>query len=292
MKIMEAEIEVLQQGLFSSIQDEGRFNFMKYGVPMSGPMDRRAAKIANLVLNNPSNAAVMEITQTGPVLKFSDCTQIAVSGADLSAGINGQSILNNRAFKVEPGDILEFGKRKTGCRSYLAIAGGFQTESFLNSKSWYEGITTPYKLEKGFKLRYNSLQESSLETNSALKIDWQYLKQQEISVYPGLEFYLLSGQQQEALTSTSFSIDRNNNRMAIQLQELVGNQLKPLLTGPVLPGTVQLAPSGKLIILMRDCQTTGGYPRVLQVSEEGQDVLAQKVIGDKISFKMQELPFL
>lgn len=289
---MEAEIEVLQQGLFSSIQDEGRFNFMKYGVPMSGPMDRRAAKIANLVLNNPSNAAVMEITQTGPVLKFSDCTQIAVSGADLSAGINGQSILNNRAFKVEPGDILEFGKRKTGCRSYLAIAGGFQTESFLNSKSWYEGITTPYKLEKGFKLRYNSLQESSLETNSALKIDWQYLKQQEISVYPGLEFYLLSGQQQEALTSTSFSIDRNNNRMAIQLQELVGNQLKPLLTGPVLPGTVQLAPSGKLIILMRDCQTTGGYPRVLQVSEEGQDVLAQKVIGDKISFKMQELPFL
>lgn len=285
---MEAEIEVLEPGLFSTIQDEGRFHFRKFGVPVSGPMDRKAAKIANLVLNNPSDAAVMEITQQGPVLKFSGSTQIAVSGADLSAEINGQVISNNRAYEVGTGDILKFGRRKIGCRSYLAIAGGFQTSSFLNSKSWYEGISDYFRIEKGHKIKFNFLQESSWGTNSAIKMDWQYLQQQEVLVFPGPEFHLLSKQQQEILSSTEFSIDRNNNRMAIQLQELVQNQLEPILTGPVLPGTVQLTPSGKLIILMRDCQTTGGYPRVLQVSENGQDILAQKVMGDKISFKMQE----
>lgn len=289
---MEAEIQVLEPGLYSTIQDKGRFHFMKYGVPMSGPMDKIASKIANLILNNSSNAAVMEITQTGPVLKFSNHTQIAVSGADLSAEINGNSILNNKAYRIFPGDILRFGKRKYGCRSYLAVSGGFQTETFLASRSWYEGITDHYKLEKGLKLKYLIREETFLRTNSALKIDRQHLIQQEISVFPGPEFNLLSGPQQKFLSSSLFAVDRNNNRMAIQLQGLLENEMDPIITSPVLPGTVQLTPSGRLIILMRDCQTTGGYPRVLQVSEEGQNILAQKVIGDKISFNIKQVPVL
>jgi allophanate hydrolase subunit 2 len=68
------------------------------------------------------------------------------------------------------------------------------------------------------------------------------------------------------------------------LNETIPNTLPSILTSAVLPGTVQLTPSGKLIILMRDCQVTGGYPRVLQVSEESINRLSQKITGDKIQF--------
>ena len=77
--------------------------------------------------------------------------------------------------------------------------------------------------------------------------------------------------------------------MAIQLKEVLTNKLSPIITGPVLPGTVQLTPSGKLIVLMRDCQTTGGYPRVLQLSEVGINSIAQKVVGDMLRFELNKI---
>ena len=95
---------------------------------------------------------------------------------------------------------------------------------------------------------------------------------------------MLRNEEKEALFQKEFSIDQNNNRMAIQLKEELINNLDPIITGPVLPGTVQLTPSGKLIVLMRDCQTTGGYPRVLQLSSSGMDVISQKATGGKVIF--------
>src|SRR5680860_1641904 len=94
---MKAEIEVLQPGLFSSIQDVGRNRFLKYGVPMSGVMDLYAAKMANLILQNKPDSAVLEITQMGPKLKFSDPVKIAIFGASLSPKINNLKIENNKA---------------------------------------------------------------------------------------------------------------------------------------------------------------------------------------------------
>lgn len=74
--------------------------------------------------------------------------------------------------------------------------------------------------------------------------------------------------------------------MAYQLEETIENDLEPIITSSVLPGTVQLTPSGKLIILMRDCQTTGGYPRILQLQENGINSLAQKIMGQSLYIKL------
>ena len=74
--------------------------------------------------------------------------------------------------------------------------------------------------------------------------------------------------------------------MAYQLEGVFYNELDPILTSLVLPGTVQLTPAGNLIILMRDCQTTGGYPRILQLEESSIDTLAQKYMGQKIKFQL------
>lgn len=281
---MKAEVEVLQPGLFSTIQDFGRRGFQKYGVPLSGVMDRIALKTANLILQNQADAAVMEITQMGPKLKFSASTKIVISGADLSPKLNDEEIKNNEVVKINDGDILSFGKPEMGMRAYLAILNGFKTEKVLGSRSWYEDLTGNYKLEKGMKLQYEASEEEKYETHAAIRFDNAYLNSEEIEVFPGPEYDKLPETLKNHLQQSRFSIDKNNNRMAIKLSEILENELEPIITAPVLPGTVQLTPGGKLIVLMRDCQTTGGYPRVLQLSEKGINMMAQKKAGDKIRF--------
>ncbi|WP_026837990.1 biotin-dependent carboxyltransferase family protein [Gillisia sp. JM1] len=283
------KIEVLHPGLYSSLQDLGRHNFLKYGVPQSGVMDSYAAKKANLILSNSEAAPVLEITQLGPKLKFSEPTQLSICGAYLNPKINESVVWNNRILSLEKGDVLSFGKRDIGCRAYIAINGGFISKKVLGSYSWYNGITKFEMLKKGSTIKYSSLMRSLNSLNASVKVMDEYLNENVIQVFPGPEYELLSSFQQKVLMESAFHIDINNNRMAIQIKEPLDNDLDPIITGPVLPGTVQLTPSGKLIVLMRDCQTTGGYPRVLQLSENGINTIAQKVIGDQILFELIEI---
>jgi len=281
---MKAEIEVLQPGLFSTIQDEGRHGFLKYGVPMSGPMDTDSFHLANLILNNKPGSAVLEITQMGPVLKFLNTGYIVITGANLTPRINKIEIRNLVPYPINAGDQLSFGGRKTGCRCYLGISGGFRTQKVFGSQSWYEGITSHFHLQKGMRLEYNG--GSILPSGHASVKNKAFdLINEEIEVFPGPEHDRMPQMLKMKILGNKFRIDKQNNRMATQLEEIVPNSLTPIITGPVIPGTVQLTPSGKLIILMRDCQTTGGYPRILQLSEKGLNSLAQKVQGDLIFFK-------
>ncbi|TBW26811.1 biotin-dependent carboxyltransferase family protein [Gramella sp. KN1008] len=282
---MKQEIEVLQPGLFSCIQDLGRFGYQKYGVPQSGVMDRYAMRLCNLILGNPQEAAVMEITFQGPQLKFGAPALICICGADLSPQLNRNPLPMGEMIHVSAGEVLSFGNRQSGFRAYLGIKGGFKSEMLMGSRSWYEGLTEHLRLKKGMRLIFDSGEAGNRETHSHLKIDLDYLQSTEIEAYPGPEFEKLSRQEQKNLLQDSFSIHKSSNRMAIQMVETFENQLESIITGPVVPGTVQLTPSGKLIVLMKDCQTTGGYPRVLQLSEIGQQVLSQKMPGEKIRFR-------
>lgn len=280
-----AEIEVLHPGLFSTIQDEGRFGFRKYGVPVSGAMDQHSAALANLLLQNDPGAAVLEITLQGPHLKFSEDTQIVITGARLSPLLEGNTLENNHIYSVKAGQSLKFGKRISGYRAYLAVKHGFASKEILESRSWCPGITPHHRLEKGMKLGYQPVQETSRIQFSAVKQDG-YFASEVIKVYPGPEYELLNDSEKKAFKNYHFSVGRDSNRMGIQFEQKLQNSLEPIITGPVLPGTVQLTPSGILIALMRDGQTTGGYPRIFQISEVGMDVLAQKLPGEKIQLKL------
>ncbi len=288
LKFMKPEIEVLQPGLFSTIQDFGRFGFQKYGVPHSGVMDRYAGKLCNLILGNEENSAVMEITMQGPQLKFSASTRVCISGADLSASLNGNPVHRNQIIEISQDDILRFGKRNSGFRAYIGIPGGFDTEKIMGSRSWYEGLTDNFRLLKGMKINYDLQDLSQIKSNSTVKTDDSYFYQSEIEVFPGPEFSFLSKEKEMILFKSEFTIAETSNRMAIQIKEPFVNDLKPIITGPVMPGSVQLTPSGNIIILARDCQTTGGYPRILQLSEKGLQVLSQKLPGEKIAFRKVE----
>jgi len=278
-------IKVLHPGFYTTIQDLGRKDYQYLGVPVSGAMDLEASRIANAILGNDEKCAVLEITMVGPKLEFTCDTAISITGANLSPNLNGIKINNYIAINVKKGDILSFDRLNMGFRSYLAISGGFQTEFVLNSRSMYKGLTSTFQLQKDDILKIET-QTSSSNKYASIKANISYLDNHIIEVFKGPEFENLNAIQITTLFSKEFTISKENNRMAYQLNEFVVNNFEDIITSLVLPGTVQLTPSGKLIILMRDCQTTGGYPRVLQLSEASINVLAQKFTGNKIKFRL------
>ncbi len=286
-KARSSMVKVIKTGFYSSIQDLGRIGFQHYGVPYSGAMDRYSATMANAVLGNDENAAVIEMTMTGATLQFYGNANICISGADMSPKINSNQVQLYKNIAVKTGDVLSFGKLNYGFRCYLAISGGFKTEKVMRSRSMYKGITNSFYLRINDELPVSDFIEINSK-HARVKVNANHFNTNEIEVYKGPEFDLLSKEQQEKLFSKPFKISKENNRMAYQLEDTLDNSLQPIITSLVLPGTVQLTPSGKLIVLMSDCQTTGGYPRILQLKESSISVLAQKFTGQNISFKLLE----
>lgn len=281
-------IKVQKTGFYSTIQDFGRHGYQEYGVPYSGVMDEYSAAVANVLLGNEERSAVMEITMMGPVLEFQCNATICISGADISPKLNHNSIKLNKAITLKSGDLLSFGKLNYGFRAYLAVLGGFKTEKVMRSRSMYQGITKQYVIAKNDALLIDASENDFDEQLATVKIDKTHFDSLIIDVLKGPEFEMLSKTQKDALFSKPFIVSKNNNRMAYQLTETLSNNLDSIITSSVLPGTVQLTPSGKLIVLMRDCQTTGGYPRILQLKESSINVLAQKFADSEISFNFSK----
>ena len=279
-------INVLQAGFYSTIQDLGRLDFQEYGVPISGVMDIYSTKIANALVGNDESKAVLEITMTGPRLEFTDNSLIGLAGAEMSPMLNGKRISMNIATSVNKGDILSFDKLKYGFRTYLSISGGFSKTQVLGSRSMYKNITQRPNLIKGDVLEFHQSNKYKKTTNAAIKIDKNHFDNNVIDVFRGPEFDKLNKHLIHQLLSQEFTIAKENSRMAYQLEETLSNKLDSIITSLVLPGTIQLTPSGKLIVLMRDCQTTGGYPRVLQLKESSINRLSQKFTGYKIKFHL------
>ncbi|WP_157717183.1 biotin-dependent carboxyltransferase family protein [Formosa sp. Hel1_31_208] len=271
--------------MYDTIQDLGRYECQQYGVPYSGVMDRYSASLANTIVGNDANAAVIEITMYGPRLKFHSNTVICITGADMSPSLNSSSIKMNSIITVTAGDVLHFGTLIYGCRSYLSVFGGFQTKLVLASRSWYKQVTTSDILKKGDLVPITEKAADKTTAFATVKINKNHFETQFIDVYKGPEFGLLGHELQAQLEHLDLSISKDSNRMAYQFNERLPNMMTPIITSLVMPGSVQFTPSGQLIVLMRDSQTTGGYPRILQCSESAIDILAQKVFGEKIRFK-------
>ncbi len=280
-------IEVLSPGLLSTFQDRGRRRYRKFGVPLSGAMDAYSAGLANMLLDNPEDTPVFEFSLQGPTLKFNCSTLISLTGADMSPTINGKAVDRNKAIAVKGGDQLSFGKLISGCRSYLAVKGGFECEKILESCSYYPGISDNNILKTGMSINISGQRHQS-EIHASVKIDEDHLASIQIEVQRGPEFEWLSTDQQALLFEKDFKVGSANNRMGYQLEGALFKIEKgfDMLTAITIPGTVQLTPFGHPIVLMRDCQTTGGYPRILQLTEGGINRLAQKKTNDLIRFQL------
>ncbi|MEK9613649.1 MAG: allophanate hydrolase subunit 2 family protein, partial [Flavobacteriaceae bacterium] len=149
-------IEILNTGMYTSVQDIGRHEFQSIGVPISGAMDQTAFSWANLILNNPIHSAVLEMCFKGPKIRFHKESCIAITGALMNPKLNGEAIGMYKPIKIKEGDILAFGNATQGCRTYLAVTGGIQTPEVLGSKSQFKGITSSERIVKRSLLPINS----------------------------------------------------------------------------------------------------------------------------------------
>jgi len=280
-------IKVLKSGFYTTIQDKGRVGFASLGVPVSGAMDSYSSDLANRILNNSLDCAFLEITLGGCKLQFLSKTTMCISGGDFSPTINNQPILLNSKISIQENDILSFGKVNFGVCCYLAVKRGIQSDIKLGSRSSFKNITPNFLLKSGDYLPISNLKVDLGTTSSQVKVNKNHFESKIMECFRGPEFEALDIHQQKILFETEFSVSKDINRMGYKLNEILENNIPSILTSAVLPGTVQLTPSGKLIVLMRDCQVTGGYPRVLHVSEESINRLSQKMTGDKIQFVLQ-----
>lgn len=279
---------ILKTGPGTSIQDLGRMGFGQYGIPISGVMDSISMKWVNHLLKNLENEAVIEISQPGFKIKFEAQTTICIAGAKSTISINGVIVGSEGLLSIDNGDILEIGQINVGARIYLGIKYGINIPKILNSKSSYSGITELGMLKKGNQIAYYSDQREQEHLRANVKFPRNWMESRIVKAYPGPEWKALKKEEQSLILNTSFSLSTQQNRMAFQLEELIPNELKELATAPVYPGTIQLTSGGKMIILMKDAQVTGGYPRVLQLPEDSISQLAQKRPKDKISFILED----
>ncbi len=285
------EIEILSTGLYDTLQDEGRPGYQSQGVPLGGAMDRQAAALANQLVGNPLHTPVIESTLLGPSVRFHGPAQIALTGARIHPKLNGQAIPTYSTVSAAPGAVLTVGGMQSGCRAYLAVRGAWQVRKWLGSCSpppYPSDLLTPEsRLKPGQRLQvqaYSAIAARSIDPEDQP----DFPEAPTINLFPGPEWAAFSPAAAALLQSQPFTITKDANRMGLRLQENLPDtsRLPSLLSSAVLPGTVQVPPSGHPIILMADAQTTGGYPRMAQARAHDLPVLAQCRPGDQIRFRL------
>ena len=283
---------VKKPGLFTTVQDLGRYGFQKFGVPVSGAMDTYSYTAANLLVGNRIEDACLELTLLGPRLEFHNKAQIAITGADLSPSINDEEATSWRSFQISEGDVLTFGRPKSGCRAYLAIRGGIDVPLVLGSRSTYSrgkfGGFNGRKLEAEdtikicepptmLKFNYALPKELIPQDNRIMKI--------EVILGPQSEYF--ARESLETLRSNFYVISVDSDRMGYRLDgPSVRHKTSDMISDAIPTGAVQIPKDGKPIIMMRDSQTTGGYPKIAVVTTPDISRLGQAKPKDKISFKI------
>ncbi|MBZ9626703.1 allophanate hydrolase [Psychroflexus sp. CAK1W] len=273
-------------GLYSTLQDEGRREGMPQGIPISGAMDLHLYRFANQILDNPEGCACIEFFQQGLELELGVPTFLCVAAIGGVITLNEAKVDVNSILKAKAGDVLAIKELAKGSWGYVAVREGFESRSLLGSQSFYKALNK-HRFEKNDKVMFSDFEGESGGDYPQLDVD--YYKDSTLDVYKGPEFHKLSETLQYQLCNAKFSLSKSQNRMAYEISERLGNELEEIVTGPVLPGTVQFTPEGKMIVLMRDAQVTGGYPRILQLSESAINLLSQMRTKTRFSFNLTEI---
>ena len=275
---------VLKPGIFTSFQDLGRSGMRKYGIAYAGAMDTISAINANILCGNPPDSTVIECTYKSPLIRMLMPTTIAVCGYDVSLIVDGIEQKEN-TYHCKEGDVIKININK-GARGYFAFKGGFDIPSVQGSTST-DTISKIGGMMITSKMDLHCLEHTSSDTHSLLvKPDYG---SNIIYMHRGPEYYLLSNAAQKAFLKQEWVITSKSSRMSYMLD---GKPIKfkhnPMLSSPVLPGTIQLLPSGFPVILANDSQTTGGYSRVGIIEAKSYQVLSQKMPGEKIRLSLLE----
>ena len=282
------KITVENAGFLTTIQDEGRTGFQASGVSPAGPMDHRSFHIANIIVGNEIGAPALEATITGPVLRFSEDTSIAVTGADLSPKLNGRPVQMYRSIRITAGDVLSFGKRNYGCRTYIAFAGGLKETEIMGSCA--TDIKNTLGGHEGRALKAGDEIYADANTGSGKNIEMpaEVFNDRDITVR------VVLGPQDDRFTRRGIRRFLNYSAVVTDQCDRQGIRLdrEPLefvtdcniISDGISFGAVQVAGDGKPIILLADRQSVGGYTKIANVIYADLPKLAQVMPGCRIRF--------
>ena len=280
-----SKIKIIEPGFFSTIQDIGRIGYRHKGVPLSGPMDKKAFEFAHKLVGNDYQKCLIETTLKGPTLLIEGKVKLAYSGAPMDVYLNEDKMLINKPFECNLGDIVKFGNCISGVRTYISFKGGLKVSSVLGSGSYYFPVTKKKIIEKGDNFSIDSKSESIKYDLNDLLAKGYYLRDN-LHVSKGPDWDTIPSDVKEQLFKQSFTIGIND-RMGYHLlgDDKLKNRIN-LKSSAIIPGTIQLTSKGVLLASMADGQVTGGYPRALILDEFSMSILAQKRRGEKISFEI------
>lgn len=283
-------LEVIDGGFLTTVQDEGRTGYRQFGVPVSGAMDDYAYRLANKLVGNTSNMPVLEMTLNGGGYRFKTNAIIAVTGAEMNPQLNGEKFAMNAPCHINPGDVLTFDFCEKGCRSYLAIRGKLDVQEVMGSCSTF--LTAKFggfegrALQEGDVLKWNEPEESFTHHEVPKERIPYYSSKVELRILEGPEWDWLSESQKTHFLNTLFDVNPDSNRMGVRLK---GDNIQPkkgqMVSGPVLPGIIQLPENGRPIIIMKDGQAVGGYPRIAKVADADLWRAGQLWSGMQLSFR-------
>ena len=278
-------IEVLTPGFHTTVQDLGRTGYRHIGVSVSGALDRQALMLANRLVANADNAAGLELTTGTLELKFHRDAWFSLTGAHYEIKIGSREIWHGWRSKINAGETLTLRGPKSGMRAYLAVDGGIDVPITLGSRSTltaaelggHQGRT----LKVGDRIPLGDKRSLSKPIGAV-----QRGYSNEVRALPGPEMALFTQESRKVFWSSLWQVSNDSNRMGARLSgEALGlEQEQSLNSHAVMPGTIQVPPSGQPIVLLADAQTTGGYPKIATVIEADLWKLAQTRPGQKLQF--------
>jgi antagonist of KipI len=292
----------IRAGFLTSVQDLGRTGFRELGVSLGGALDAHALRVANLLAGNEQSAAGLEITFGGLRLRFPDDRIVVWCGGDFNARVGSTSLLAGHPALTRAGEEFSIDSPALGCRAWLAISGGVDVPIVLGSRSGdlragFGGVKgRPVRDREEFPLGENpSRARVLIEKLRREKIarwkpphDWSSPARRApvLRFIRGSSWHRFSAATLQRLTSEEFLVSPDSDRMGIRLDgpRLERRENVDLLSEAVAPGTVQVPPSGKPILLLNDCQTIGGYPKIAHVITVDLPSAAQLSPGDRVHF--------
>ncbi|HUL52653.1 MAG TPA: biotin-dependent carboxyltransferase family protein [Opitutaceae bacterium] len=303
-----ARIHVLKPGMFTTVQDLGRPGWQRHGVTPGGAADAQALRFANVLVGNAAGAAGLEITLVGPTLRFAEASLVAIGGAESDVAAGGVRLPAWRPIRLEQGAEVAFGVLRTGCRSYLAVAGGIAVPRVLGGRGTH--VSAGFGGLAGRALRAGDVLKSGPASAWARRLAaalahrgtvsaarWEigmgarpsYAAAPIVRVVRGAQWDWFSAGSRERFLQDRFTVLPRSDRMGLRLTTaapgLVADGRREMVSEGVATGTVQVPPDGQPIVLLADRQTIGGYPKIANVASIDQSLLAQLRPGDTVGFR-------
>lgn len=283
-------LKVVQPGLLTTIQDLGRFGYLRFGLSATGPMDDHAFRWANLLVGNKPGEAALEMAFFGPELEALSDLTVALTGADMQPKVDGKPIPMWTSFTLKKGQVLSLSGSREGLYAYLAVAGGIDVPTVLGSKATdilgRIGGLEGRPLRKGDVLRIGSpgfLKQYKIPGNLIPK----YEKEVRLRVVLGPQDDYFGEEGMKAFLEGQYVVTNQTDRMGARLQgpPIKHKQATEIISEGMMLGAIQVPPNGQPIILFAGRQTIGGYTKIATVISSDIRLAAQAKPGSLVSFE-------